>query len=643
MARLIMVAAVAVFGSACAASSTSCLPGNYSNGVCYHNPVSYRQIPNSSFEECCSYCQEDANCLGFVLNGKSCNLKNAIMGTPSHNAECQAVSGIRAPTTTTTASPPKGAKNILFLVADDMRPSLGSYGHKASVTPNMDRLAREGLQFQHTYVQFAYCAPSRNSFMSGRRPDATKTWNFLDHFREGQVGANWTALPEHFKLNGYLTTGTGKLFHPGVPPNYDEPRSWSATAPDGTPWPFFNTHGETGRNACADKCCGANDTAHYCLWDLSDNATLEDMVNNNEAKNRLKTAIHNYKATGQPFFVGQGYHRPHLPWIVPKQFYDNVPLDLIVEAKHQAWPSDKPGLHFHDCAEMSHAYWNDKGQGVPLTEGEYFASHQAEMRRAYYAAISYIDSLMGELLQVLDDEGVADDTIVSITSDHGWHVGEFDMWCKMSNLELGTRTPLIIRAPFMTNSSGKTTAALSELVDLYPTLSDLAGLSLPASNDGGEYLGGQSLKPVFEDPSSTVKSVALSQFPRCWQNNTHHPAGDKVGDENNHTNSWVSMSDCHWTNRTGFDYMGYRMRTDDYAITQWVVWNRTSLRPEWEQTVGLELYDHRTDDGMAPAAFDDFEVENLAYDSNHQELLKQLLDQLHSEVKQWFTPNPPLP
>eukprot|EP00045_Choanoeca_perplexa_P010749 m.111209 g.111209 ORF g.111209 m.111209 type:complete len:643 (+) comp15379_c0_seq1:1244-3172(+) len=638
-ARLFILALAAV---ALATAEPTCAPGTYVNNTCFHSPVSYRQIPNSTFEECCVYCQQDTACLGFVLNDESCNLKNAAMGTGAQDNKCQSVSNIRAPSTTTTATPPTGAKNVLFLVADDMRPSLGSYGHKASVTPNMNRLAAEGLQFQHAYVQFAYCAPSRNSFMSGRRPDATKTWNFLDHFRETDVGANWTALPEHFKDNGYLTTGCGKLFHPGVPPNFDEPRSWSQTAPDGTPWPFVNDHGETGRNACPEKCCGSNDTAHYCLWDLQGNATLEDMVNNNEAKNRLITAVRNYKATGQPFFVGQGYHRPHLPWIIPKQFYDAIPEELVAEAKHKAWPSDRPDLHFHDCAEMSHAYWNDQGQGVPLTEGEYFVSHQAEIRRAYYAAISYIDSLIGELLQVLEDEGVAGDTIVSITGDHGWHLGEYDMWCKMSNLELGTRTPLIIRAPFMTNSTGKTTAALAELVDLYPTLSDLAGLSLPDKDHGGEYLGGQSLKPVFENPGTQVKAASLSQFPRCWQNNTHHPHGDKVGDEKNHTNSWESMSDCHWTERTGFDYMGYKMRTADYSVVHWVVWDQQTLRPLWNQTVGYELYDHHGDDGMAPAAFDDFEVENLAYESEHQELLQQQLTLLHAEVAKWFTPNPPL-
>ncbi|EDQ87110.1 uncharacterized protein MONBRDRAFT_27633 [Monosiga brevicollis MX1] len=394
-----------------------------------------------------------------------------------------------------------------------------------------------------------------------------------------------------------------------------EPRSWSQTGPDGSPWPFFNVHGENGTNACPNNCCGANDTAHYCLWDLSQGALLEDQINNAEAASRLQAAAKNFRETGQPFFLGQGYHRPHLPWIIPKPFYDA--METPTEATHQAWPADRPAIHFHDCAEMSHPYWDTNGWGVPLDQGDYFASHQGEMRRAYYAAVSYIDSLMGDLLQVLDTEGIADDTIVLVMGDHAF----------------------MMRAPFMPNATGKITNALAEVVDIYPTLVELAGLQLP-TGAAGEYLGGTSLKPVLEDPTTSVKKVALSQFPRCWQNNTQHPSGNKPGDENNQTVSWESMSDCHWTYREGFDFMGYRMRTEEWALTQWVRWNGTSLRPNWNQTVGLELYDHRNNTGMAPSAFDDFENENLAYEPALQPVLMQLLEQLHQEFAKWWTPNP---
>jgi len=159
---------------------------------------------------------------------------------------------------------------------------------------------------------------------------------------------------------------------------------------------------------------------------------------------------------------------------------------------------------------------------------------------------------------MLSDLGAEQDTVVSFIGDHGWHLGEHDMWCKMSTLELGTRIPLIIRAPWIPTAQGVVTQALAEAVDLYPTLSDLAGLQLP-SGTGGESLGGTSLVPVMKDPMGPgVKDVAISQFPRCWQNNTHH-TGAKPGDEDNRTVSWESMSDCHWTDRAFINFMGYRV------------------------------------------------------------------------------------
>eukprot|EP00056_Hartaetosiga_gracilis_P012986 m.210314 g.210314 ORF g.210314 m.210314 type:complete len:507 (+) comp13779_c2_seq37:810-2330(+) len=328
-----------------------------------------------------------------------------------------------------------------------------------------------------------------------------------------------------------------------------------------------------------------------------------------------------------------------MQWNIPQENYENIESDPP-EAKHKVFPATRPHIHFHDCAEMSHAYFDDNGWGVPLSQGGYWVTHQAEMRRAYYGALNYVDGMIGKALEILDERGVANDTIVMVTGDHGWHLGEFDEWCKMTNLELGTRVPLIFRAPFMKHSVGAKTSALAELVDLYPTLADLAGVPLPKENEGGEYLGGVSLKPIFEDPSSKVKDVALSQFPRCWQNNTHHSPHHKVGDESNFTVSWESMSDCHWTERNGLDFMGYRIRTSNFSFTQWFRWNMSDLRPIWKDVVGTELYDHTNDTGMAPSAFDDYEVINLAGNPAYADVQKSMTTLLKEEVLRWITPNP---
>lgn len=213
------------------------------------------------------------------------------------------------------------------------------------------------------------------------------------------------------------------------------------------------------------------------------------------------------------------------------------------------------------------------------------------------------------------------------------------MWCKMSTLELGTRIPFVIRAPWIQHSVNLTTSALAEAVDLYPTLSELAGLSLP-SGPAGEALGGTSLVPIMNGASpGGVKDVTLSQFPRCWQNNTHH-TGSKPGDENNFTVSWESMSDCHWTDREWIDFMGYKLRTPNMSITRWARWDGTALAPIWSEVVAAELYSHVGDDGMAPAAFDNYENVNLAGQPAFKTIETDLFERLKAEVAKWRTPWP---
>jgi arylsulfatase A-like enzyme len=157
---------------------------------------------------------------------------------------------------------PKGAKNVLFLVADDMRPSISPYGFNYSHTPNMQRIADEGIAFSRAYIQQSYCAPSRNSFMSGRRPDANKVFSFIGHYREENTGStNWTALPGYFLKHGYNVAGHGKLFHPNVPPNYDQPFSWSEEYP-------YIENSNNATNLCTEHCCGSEDSSHWCMYDL---------------------------------------------------------------------------------------------------------------------------------------------------------------------------------------------------------------------------------------------------------------------------------------------------------------------------------------------------------------------------------------
>jgi len=544
---------------------------------------------------------------------------------------------------------PKDAKNVLLLVAHDFRPDLGSYGIKEARTPNLDGLAEAGILFSSAHVQYSYCAPSRNSFMSGRRPDATKVYNFINNFR--QVGNDWDPLPAHFKNNGYLVTGGGTMYHntPDSPSPDDWPRSWSTRSPDGKAWPYGpkGSEGVTANQTSTKPKCDRSGLPKaegidkiVCL--TSEASGLEDVEMTSGVLGRLSIAADNYKKTGQPFFVGFGYQKPHYPWQYPKKFFDNIPED-VPEAKHKAWIADVPHIHFHQCGEVDHPYWDTNGMGTALSKKS-FAGYQSLMRRAYHGCISYVDDQMGRAIEMIDQKGLTNDTVVVFMADHGMQTGEHDLWCKMTTLETGTRVPLIIRAPWMNAAVNVKTSTVVEAVDLYPTLSELAGLPLPAGK-AGEYLGGESLVPIMRDPlhGTTVKNMALSQMARCWQNNTHyhdtHGHHGMPGAESNHTNSWESMSDCHWVERNYIDFMGYRMRTSNMSITRWVRWDGKHLRPDWNHVVGTELYSHEGNTGLGPEVYDDFENENLAEKPEYASIQAKLLTRLQAEVDKQITPS----
>ena len=473
-------------------------------------------------------------------------------------------------------------KNVLFIVVDDLRPDIGAYGQTYVHTPNIDQLAKESLVFDRAYCQQAICAPSRNSFMTGRRPDTTKAWNFIDHFREPGVGLNWTSLPQYFKKHGYFSSGVGKLYHPNLPPNFDPP-SWSDL--DKFPFVYPSPQG----------------CPNHTVWcPLPRNGTYFSDVNSTEVF--LKRLQYVAKSK-EPFFLGIGFHKPHLSWRFPEEFLKYYPgIDNIAPAKHRLPPEGMPPVAWHEC--ISENRYSDVHFPINLTTPFPIESQQM-MRRAYYAATSFTDSLVGEILDSLKNLGLADNTIVSFHADHGWQLGEHNEWCKMTNFELATRVPLMIRVPWKKAAMGKKTNALAELVDLYPTLVDLAGLP-PASE---ENLEGTSLAAIFDDVNRSVKNASLSQYPRC----NPDPTSENNG--------------CIQTNRTNISFMGYSMRTDRYRYTEWVKWNGTKLKPEWENHVGVELYDHQNDD---ETDFDAFENVNIA--SKNPSVVKMLSKQLHNLV-----------
>ena len=295
----------------------------------------------------------------------------------------------------------QGKKNVLYIVVDDLRPQFGAYGQGYMHTPNIDTLANRSLIFDRAYCQFAFCAPSRNSFMTGRRPDRTQCWNFIDNFRE--VGPDWISMPQYFKQNGYFTSGVGKLYHPDLPPNGDPP-SWS----DDINFPYINPPYISCPNFTA--WCNLDPSQHY----------FSDLVTLDIALKRMRHAATN---RSQPFFQGVGFHKPHLPFRSPEEFADIYPPpEDISLATDKTFPERTPTIAWNGCMAGPGRY-NDvteKRDYLQVMDDD----EARRLRRGYYAAVSFIDSLVGELVAELKDLRLDDDTIVSIHGDHGWQLGE---------------------------------------------------------------------------------------------------------------------------------------------------------------------------------------------------------------------------
>ena len=324
--------------------------------------------------------------------------------------------------------------NILFVVYDDLRPQLASYGHDRMSTPHFDSLANQSLVFNRAYTNYPYCAPSRNSFMSGRMPDHAHDWNFLDSFRQKDVhsnpspniGATWVALPEFFKNHGWWTVGSGKLYHPNLPVDNDNPRSWSENLTD---------YG--GNSGCT--CPSTPSAAHphapmFCA--LPENTSCPDVVITDTVVQQLQRWDSTPSLKSKPFFVGFGIHKPHLPWGVPASFFAQYePVESIPLAKHKNFPQGAPAVAYHSChwAAFPAQLGSNGSMSCSLNEGAGPANctpggtviadtHARQARHGYMAAVSFADSLLGRVLAQARSMDSWDNTVTLLTSDHGWQV-----------------------------------------------------------------------------------------------------------------------------------------------------------------------------------------------------------------------------
>lgn len=372
--------------------------------------------------------------------------------------------------------------NVLFIGSDDLRSALGCYGHPIVKTPHLDSLAARGLRFNRAYCNFPLCGPSRTSLLSGVRPDTTKIWDNQIAVRDTMPDA--VTLPQLFRRQGAHSARFGKMYHMNVPGsvgnnNWDDPEPWDRSI--SPPGQENRTPGE-GRNVTPDFPAG---NAFHWISFTGDGKNQADQL----AADLTAETITTRK---DPFFIGLGFLRPHVPLVAPSRFFDLYPLS-------QMNPVVNPEGDLDDIPKASELMITRRGNDMGMNDRD-----KREVLRAYYASISYMDSLVGQAVSALEKAKKLDNTVIVFWSDHGYHLGEHFRWQKRSLFEESMRVPLIVSSPGQ-RARGTSTNALVELVDLYPTVADLCRLPAPA------HLEGQSFAPLLDNPNRRWKSAAFCQ------------------------------------------------------------------------------------------------------------------------------------
>ena len=478
---------------------------------------------------------------------------------------------------------PASQPNVLFIAIDDLRPELGCYGSTIAKSPNIDRLAATSVTFTRAYCQQAVCNPSRASLMTGLRPDTIKVWDLQTDFRKTTPDA--VTLTQQFMEHGYHAVGIGKIFHN----NIQDPLSWSEPKLNVDDYPFDPDAVYRARENVAwlekrkAELIAKNDLRRidrFGKWYLKHVATENIDVPDDAYFDGAQTsiAIEKMKTLGEgekPFFLAVGYYRPHLPFNVPKQYWDLYDRQSIPLAENRFLPKNAPIMSVNTAREIR-GYTDFKANPRPH-EGSFTDDQARLLKHGYLASVSYIDAQVGRLLQALKQQNLDSNTIVVLWGDHGWKLGEHNSWCKMTNYEIDTRVPLIVRTPGA-HENGRRCDRLVEFVDVYPSLCELAGVPLR-----GE-LEGVSFAPLLENRELPWKKAVFSQF----------------------------LRDGIWIAPDGIAYMGRSIRTTRHRYIEWKQKNGSEI-------VARELYDLEVDPQ---------ENNNIANDVESRELVQQLAEQL---------------
>ncbi|XP_063288047.1 iduronate 2-sulfatase [Pelobates fuscus] len=481
-----------------------------------------------------------------------------------------------------------GGMNVLLLIVDDLRTSLGCYGDSVVKSPNIDQLASRSVIFTNAYAQQAVCAPSRVSFLTGRRPQTTRLFDVHSYWRTH--AGNYSTLPQYFKEHGYETMSVGKVFHPGISSNRsdDYPYSWSNK-------PF---HPSSEKYENEKTCKGKDGKLHanlVCPVDVSEvpEGTLPDIQSTEEAIRLL----HNVKQKKSSFFLAVGYHKPHIPFRFPKEFLKLYPIENVTLAPDPYIPKKLPLVAYNPWTDIRKRE-DVQALNISFPFGPIPKHFQLLIRQSYYASVSYLDTQIGKLLSTLDNLELSNNTIVVFISDHGWSLGEHGEWAKYSNFDVTTRVPLMFYVPGVTSIQqskeptfeyidpfkyglgnklpGKSLDVPVELVSLFSTIGELAKLPVPTDCPTPSFhvelcTEGQSIVPYFHMPKEENNSdvAAFSSYPR-------------PSDTPQWNSDLPDLKDIR--------VMGYSKRTVDYRYTVWVGYNPVTFEANFTDIHAQELY-----------------------------------------------------
>ena len=453
--------------------------------------------------------------------------------------------------------------NVLLILVDDLKPAIGCYGDKHAKTPHIDRLASRGSRFDLAYCNQAVCAPSRFTLMLGSHSTSTGLYGLGSHLRKSIPNA--VTMPQHFALHGYRTESLGKIFHIGHG-NEGDPQSFSVPHFKDKVIEYLDPKSTDGGKLTREEALFTNQKLGQ-IRSLPRGAAFESPVAKDidyadgrvaeETIRRLQAAKKRRVENGTPFFIAAGFVRPHLPFSAPQKYWNLHDPDKLPMPEYEQLPKNAPAVAGKRGGEIA-AY-------TPVTAGNIGNDLKKKLIHGYYASTSYVDAQIGKVINEIDRLGLDQQTIIVLWGDHGFHLGDLGIWTKHTNYEQANRIPILIVAPGVTRP-GTATRQLTESVDIFPTLAELAGLPAPK---GPQPIDGISLVPVLKDPSSRVRDHAFHSYPR--------------------------------------GKLGRAIRTERYRLVEW-------RRPgEPEKNAQYELYDYQ---------IDPLERENLA--AKNAKVMKKL-------------------